>query len=125
MLTPEWVSVPQEIHVTFANNWRSLVADVSGHGIPAALISSMIKVAMQSVAICAHDPAQVLGGLNRILSSEAPGQLASAAYVCIDTENRKALYSAAGHPSLLCWRNDGFRGGCVCPSAHDRYQWRP
>lgn len=82
-----------------------LVADVSGHGIPAALISSMIKVAMQSVAVHADDPAQVLGGLNRILSSEAPGQFASAAYVWIDIKNRNALYSAAGHPPLLCWRN--------------------
>ena len=87
------------------NHLGILVADVSGHGIPAALISSMIKVAMQSVALCAHDPAQVLGGLNRILSSEAHGQLASAAYIWIDTENRKVLYSAAGHPPLLCWRN--------------------
>ncbi len=82
-----------------------LVADVSGHGIPAALISSMIKVAMQSVTAHADDPAQVLGGLNRILSSEARGQLASAAYLWIDTEARKARYSAAGHPPLLCWRN--------------------
>jgi sigma-B regulation protein RsbU (phosphoserine phosphatase) len=82
-----------------------LVADVSGHGVPAALISSMIKVAMQSVAINAHDPAQVLRGLNRILWSEAPGQFASAAYVWINTENRNALYSAAGHPPLLRWRN--------------------
>ncbi len=82
-----------------------LVADVSGHGIPAALISSMIKVALQSVAVHADDPEQVLGGLNRILSSEARGQLASAAYLWIDAENRKVLYSAAGHPPLLCWRN--------------------
>jgi sigma-B regulation protein RsbU (phosphoserine phosphatase) len=82
-----------------------LVADVSGHGVPAALISSMIKVGMQSVAVHADDPAQVLGGLNRILSSEAHGQFASAAYVWIDTENREAVYSAAGHPPLLCWRN--------------------
>jgi sigma-B regulation protein RsbU (phosphoserine phosphatase) len=87
------------------NHLGILVADVSGHGVPAALISSMIKVAMQSVAVHAHDPAQVLGGLNRILSSEAHGQFASAAYVWIDTENRNALYSAAGHPPLLCWRN--------------------
>jgi sigma-B regulation protein RsbU (phosphoserine phosphatase) len=62
-------------------------------------------VAMQSVAVHADDPAQVLGGLNRILSSEAHGQFVSAAYVWIDTENRNALYSAAGHPPLLCWRN--------------------
>ena len=87
------------------NHLGILVADVSGHGIPAALISSMIKVAMQSVSVHAHDPAQVLGGLNRILCSEAHGQFASAAYLWIDTENRNALYSAAGHPPLLCWRN--------------------
>ncbi|HYM13419.1 MAG TPA: PP2C family protein-serine/threonine phosphatase [Bryobacterales bacterium] len=90
---------------TDRNHLGILVADVSGHGIPAALIASMIKGAMQSVAAGADDPAQVLGGLNRILSSEARGQLASAAYVWIDTENRQALYSAAGHPPLLCWRN--------------------
>jgi len=82
-----------------------LVADVSGHGVPAALISSMIKVAMQSVAVFAHDPAQVLGGLNRILSTELRGQLTSAAYLWIDTENYAARYSAAGHPPLLCWRD--------------------
>jgi len=82
-----------------------LVADVSGHGIPAALISSMIKVAMQSVAVHAHDPAQVLGGLNRILAAEFQGQLTSAAYLWIDAENHRALYSAAGHPALLCWRD--------------------
>lgn len=82
-----------------------LVADVAGHGIPAALISSMIKVAMQAVVVHADDPAQVLGGLNRILSSEAHGQFVSAAYVWIDTAKRHALYSAAGHPPLLCWRS--------------------
>ncbi len=87
------------------NHLGILIADVSGHGIPAALISSMVKVAMQSVAIHADDPGRVLGGLNRILSSEAPGQFASAAYLWIDIEMRKARYSAAGHPPLLFWRN--------------------
>jgi sigma-B regulation protein RsbU (phosphoserine phosphatase) len=87
------------------NHLGILVADVSGHGIAAALISSMIKVAMQAVAVHADDPARVIGGLNRILWSEAHGQFASAAYAWIDTENRNALYSAAGHPPLLCWRN--------------------
>jgi len=87
------------------NHLGVLLADVSGHGIPAALISSMIKVAIQSVVVHADDPAQVLGGLNRILCSEARGQFASAAYFWIDIENRHALYSAAGHPPLLCWRD--------------------
>jgi phosphoserine phosphatase RsbU/P len=65
--------------VRFDNNHlRILVADVSGHGTPAALISSMIKVAMQSVVDFAVDPVQVLTGLNRILSTELRGQLISA-----------------------------------------------
>jgi sigma-B regulation protein RsbU (phosphoserine phosphatase) len=81
-----------------------LVADVSGHGVPAALIAAMIKVAMQSVVPCAHDPRAVLHGLNRILSRQLRDQFVTAAYLFIDTQNRKALYSAAGHPPLLRWR---------------------
>jgi sigma-B regulation protein RsbU (phosphoserine phosphatase) len=80
-----------------------LVADVTGHGVPAALIASMIKVAMQSVVSCAHDPRQVLRGLNRILFGQLHDQLVSVAYLWLDTGNRKALYSAAGHPPLLRW----------------------
>jgi len=80
-----------------------LVADVSGHGVPAALIASMIRVAMQSVVTCADDPRSVLRGLDRALSGQLRGQFVSAAYLWLDTENRKALYSAAGHPPLLRW----------------------
>ena len=80
-----------------------LVADVSGHGVPAALIASMIKVAMQSVVACADDPPSVLRGVERTLSGQLRGQFVSAAYLWLDTENRKALYSAAGHPPLLRW----------------------
>ena len=83
-----------------------LVADVSGHGVPAALFASMIKVAVQSVAPCACDPKAVLSGLNRTLSGQVRGQLISAAYLWLDTEKRQALYSAAGHPPLLLWRKD-------------------
>ena len=81
-----------------------LVADVTGHGVPAALIASMIKVAMQSVVTFAHEPGEVLRGLNRILYGQPRDQLVSAAYLWLDSESRKALYSAAGHPPLLRWR---------------------
>jgi sigma-B regulation protein RsbU (phosphoserine phosphatase) len=81
-----------------------LVADVSGHGVPAALIASMVKVAMQSVVPCADDPQAVLRGLARALSGQLHGQFVSAAYLWLDTDGRRALYSAAGHPPLLRWR---------------------
>lgn len=80
------------------------VADVSGHGVPAALIASMIKVTMQSVVPCADDPRAVLCGLARALSGQLHGQFVSAAYLWLDTQSRSALYSAAGHPPLLRWR---------------------
>ncbi len=83
-----------------------LVADVSGHGVPAALIAAMVKVAMQSVAPCADNPREVLRGLNRILSGQLQDQFVSGAYLWLDTRDHKALYSAAGHPPLLCWRNN-------------------
>ena len=82
-----------------------LVADVSGHGVPAALIAAMIKVAMQSIVSCAHDPPEVLRGLNRILSRQLRSHFVSAAYLWLDTEIRRASYSAAGHPPLLRWRD--------------------
>ena len=81
-----------------------LVADVSGHGVPAALIASMIKVAVQSVAASANDPSELLLRLRNILSAQLQGQFVSAAYLWIDSEARTARYSAAGHPPLLCWR---------------------
>lgn len=80
-----------------------LVADVCGHGVPAALIASMIKVAVQTVVDCANDPGAVMRRLNRVLSGLLQGQLISAAYLWLDTENRRAEYAAAGHPPLLRW----------------------
>jgi len=81
-----------------------LIADVSGHGVPAALIAAMIKVALQSVVACAQDPGAVLHQLNRLVSTQLHFQVVTAAYLWLDTETQKALYSAAGHPPLLRWR---------------------
>ncbi len=91
--------VADERHVGF------LVADVSGHGVPAALIASMIKVATQAVNGCANDPAQVLRSVGSILNKNVRGQLVTAAYLWMDMAARTATYSAAGHPPLLRWRN--------------------
>jgi sigma-B regulation protein RsbU (phosphoserine phosphatase) len=86
-----------------------LVADVSGHGVPAALIASMMKMAVQTIVPCAHSPKDVLQGLNRMLSGQAGDQFVTAAYLFMDTENYKARYSAAGHPPLLLSRAGGLQ----------------
>jgi phosphoserine phosphatase RsbU/P len=81
-----------------------LVADVCGHGVPAALIASMLKVAVETVAACAGDPGQLLRGLNRVLTRQLRGKLVSAAYLWLAPGQRPALAAAAGHPPLLRWR---------------------
>jgi phosphoserine phosphatase RsbU/P len=82
-----------------------LIADVSGHGVPAALIASMIKIAFHAVLSSADDPGQLLSGLNRILTRQLNGQFVTAAYLFLDTESRVARYSGAGHPPLLHWKS--------------------
>jgi len=69
----------------------------------AALIASMIKVAVQSAAAWVHDPAELLRRLGGAI--HPGGQYVTAACLWLDTETRTARYSAAGHPPLLRWRS--------------------
>ena len=78
-----------------------LVADVSGHGMPAALISSMLKIALDGQTKHATDPARVLDGLNRALCGKFQGHFVTAVYVVVDTERECILYAGAGHPPLI------------------------
>jgi phosphoserine phosphatase RsbU/P len=78
-----------------------LVADVSGHGMPAALISSMLKIALDGQTKHATDPARVLDGLNRALCGKFQGHFVTAVYVVVDTERECLLYAGAGHPPLI------------------------
>jgi sigma-B regulation protein RsbU (phosphoserine phosphatase) len=80
-----------------------LVADVTGHGVPAALVASMVKVAVASQAEHADDPGRVISALNQMMCRQVQGQLTTAAYLFIPVRGA-ALYAAAGHPPLLMWR---------------------
>lgn len=78
-----------------------LVADVTGHGVPAALIASMLKVAFAAQMAHADDPARVLSGLNQALCGKFEEHFVTAAYLFVDLKNRVLRYAAAGHPPLL------------------------
>jgi sigma-B regulation protein RsbU (phosphoserine phosphatase) len=81
-----------------------LIADVSGHGVPAALSASMVKVAIRAQRDWADDPARVLTGLNSILCGNLQGQFVTAGYVYLDPGRGALAYAGAGHPPLLAWR---------------------
>jgi phosphoserine phosphatase RsbU/P len=78
-----------------------LVADVSGHGVPAALLASMVKVALASQQGRADRPAAVMAGLNASLFGRLAGQFVTAAYLFIDARAGVIRYAAAGHPPML------------------------
>jgi serine phosphatase RsbU (regulator of sigma subunit) len=78
-----------------------LIADVTGHGVPAALIASMLKVVFAGQAAHAHNPARVLTGLNRALCGKFDAHYVTAAYLFVDLEKSLLHYSAAGHPPLM------------------------
>jgi serine phosphatase RsbU (regulator of sigma subunit) len=86
-----------------------LVADVTGHGVPAALVASMVKMAVSSQAGYASDPAHVITALNQVLCRQVQGQFTTAGYLFVDVEKMTASYAAAGHPPLLLWRKSGGR----------------
>ena len=78
-----------------------LVADVTGHGVPAALIASMLKVAFAGQTAHAEHPARVLAGLNRALCGKFEEHFVTAAYVFVDLDKFVLRYAGAGHPPLL------------------------
>ncbi|HEV8491198.1 MAG TPA: PP2C family protein-serine/threonine phosphatase, partial [Candidatus Angelobacter sp.] len=82
-----------------------LIADVSGHGVPAALSASMVKVAISAQRDWADDPARVLSGLNSILCGNLQGQFVTAGYLYLDPRRGALAYAGAGHPPLLAWRD--------------------
>ena len=84
-----------------------LIADVSGHGVPAALIASMVKMAATSQRSQAAHPAALLAGMNAALCGNTQGQYVTAAYVYLDAQSRELHYSAAGHPAMLLFRDGG------------------
>jgi sigma-B regulation protein RsbU (phosphoserine phosphatase) len=83
-----------------------LVADVMGHGVPAALVASMVKVAVSSQREHSGEPASVIAGLNTILCDEVREQYVTAVYLYLDADNKIGRYSSAAHPPMLLWRRD-------------------
>ncbi len=81
-----------------------LVADVSGHGLPAALIASMLQVSLAAQFAHASEPGRVLAGLNRALCGKFARHFVTAAYVFVDMEKNSVSYAGAGHPPLLLRR---------------------
>lgn len=82
----------------------ALVADVSGHGVSAALTTSMVKIVVKLFAE-RLSPAQMLETINRCLIGQLiKGYFLSMAYCVFDPRTGALTYALAGHPAPLVLR---------------------
>ncbi|TGL17757.1 serine/threonine protein phosphatase [Leptospira bourretii] len=84
-----------------------VLCDVSGHGIPASLISAMGKVAFTTQKDNISSPKQVLEGMNRVLYGNCNPQYVTASYVYLNTSTKVWRFGRAGHPSAYLQRANG------------------
>jgi|GEM_PF-858305 len=83
-----------------------VIADVSGKGVPAALIMVMIRSITRTIASLSKDANMVLSQLNNSLSGDiVEDRYATAFYCALDAEKRILNYSNAGHGPLLLFRS--------------------
>jgi phosphoserine phosphatase RsbU/P len=93
-----------------------MVADVSGHGAPAAIIMAMIRAALHSHPAVHADPAAVLQTLNEHFRYLWDTEMfATAVYATVDPGRREVQMACAGHPPPLLVRP----GEAVRPLAVD------
>lgn len=82
------------------------IADVSGHGVPAALVASMLKVAVATQSAHAASPATLLRELNLLFCGKLERQFITAAYAFIDLAAGEVTVATAGHPAPLLHADD-------------------
>jgi sigma-B regulation protein RsbU (phosphoserine phosphatase) len=84
------------------------IADVSGKGMPAALLMSSLQAALKPLMWDTQSPREVCRRLNRILCEIAPvGKFVSFFYAVLDSKDNRLTYCNAGHNPPVLVRANG------------------
>jgi sigma-B regulation protein RsbU (phosphoserine phosphatase) len=74
------------------------IADASGHGIPAAMVAIMTRLAFVEASRGTARPGEVLAAMNQRLLDLADERFVTAFYGVLDRKTRRLAYANAGHP---------------------------
>ncbi|MCP4614133.1 MAG: SpoIIE family protein phosphatase [Planctomycetes bacterium] len=100
-----------DVIVVDENKIAIYVADASGHGVSAAMLSVLFKQRLPKILIpgAAINPAVVLAKINGELFRDvvAPGMFITAVYCLIDTGQATVDIASAGHPPVYLVRASG------------------
>lgn len=80
-----------------------LIADASGHSLPAAMVAIMARIAFAEVSRTTTRPADVLAAMNRHLQGMTEERFVTAFYGIVHRSSGKFTFANAGHPAPLHW----------------------
>ena len=78
-----------------------LIADASGHGIPAAMVAILARLAFAEASRKTIRPGEVLAAMNDRLQGMADERFVTAFYGVLERRSRRLTYANAGHPFPL------------------------
>lgn len=86
------------------------VADVSGKGVPAALLSSMLQASLRTQAQSVHSLADIMTSINALVCQRSiTGQFATFFLAAVDEPEMRLRYTNAGHNFPVLLRANGER----------------
>jgi len=107
-----------------------LVGDVSGHGIPSALLMATARAFLRQRSARSGSIVEVVSDVNRQLTRdvEESGRFMTLFYLLIDQERRNLQWVRAGHDPALCYdpatdRFDELRGSGIALGVDDGWQY--
>ena len=95
--------------LSFGRSLGLSIADISGKGLPAALLMSNLQAAVRAFAQEAAEPSSVCASVNRLLCRNmASGRFATFCYARVEPDAQRIVYSNAGHnPPLVIRAGSG------------------
>jgi sigma-B regulation protein RsbU (phosphoserine phosphatase) len=91
-----------------------VVADVSGKGVPGALVMAQARTLMRAEAAHSPEPRDILIRINRFFAGEIPkGMFVTMFYALINLPKLTLTLCSAGHNPMLYWRQKMGRVGYV------------
>jgi len=84
------------------------IADVSGKGMPAALLMSSLQAAVKSFASDVMQPGELCSRVNKVICSNiAANRFITFFYCLCDTRENRLIYTRAGHDAPILFKPDG------------------
>jgi sigma-B regulation protein RsbU (phosphoserine phosphatase) len=80
-----------------------LIADVSGHGVSAAMLTGIVKSAFHASYVDGFEPHAVVQRVSTGLAAFSPDRFVTLVAALISPDEREVRYVNAGHPAVVLW----------------------